>query len=261
MYRLLFRTSTPDEAQALDGLMEWAREGFFAPLFAPDDGEVARILSEKHPDALIWCAEASGLDAFLKEYHPLVPVLELPEIQADRPGALKDLRRLLNRYHADFSDDCWDGNTLQTVIRDEETRALLTGVYKNGADIRRMLRLMRVPVDFDAPCAVIKMDMPQGELYMSTRWHHGMDRLENALRSNFFGREGQGIWYVCAVLSARSVLLCALPMVQGAPEKIDQAALEHVFDALANAREYLDLDISVVDCKQYDSVLELANSL
>ena len=94
---------------------------------------------------------------------------------------------------------------------------------------------------------VYEMDMPQGDVYISEH-QNAMDRLERALRNNFFGRYVDRIYYDVAVLTPRHIRVAAIPQggIDQDTDDFRQRADEHVEDCLHTIKEYLNLDINIV---------------
>ena len=114
----------------------------------------------------------------------------------------------------------------------------------------------------DRPCFVIDFDLPQGEIYLSDRWHYGRERLENALRSNFFGRYVDNIYYGVAVLTTRHIRLfaCQRRDSQEDLEAINQRVQRHVEKTVADIKEYLDLDLNIEQYTVLRNIGEITGS-
>ena len=92
---------------------------------------------------------------------------------------------------------------------------------------------------------------------MSAQWHYGSERLENALRNNFFGRYYDDIYYCVAVLTPRHIRVAACQRYDTesiSEEDLLQKANSHVEQVLDNIKEYLGLDMVTTDCHILDKL-------
>ena len=121
------------------------------------------------------------------------------------------------------------------------------------------LHMLRAHMDPERTCILFEIDMPQGEVYLADRWHHGQERLENALRSNFFGRYADDIYYAVAVLTNRHIRLAAVPALtlKSTDQSFYDTAVAHVNNSLQLVKEYLDLDLQILDTKVLPSMTAL----
>ena len=145
------------------------------------------------------------------------------------------------------------------------------GLKYNGIDIshhnavdweavKRSFKLIRSHVSLDHPSILYEIDMPQGEVYLSEHSGQAQERLESALRNNFFGRYVEGIYYAVAVLTPRHIRVVCMPMHGQAPEtreNFGKRTDEHVNDSIQKIKEYLDLDMNVSQSAWLDSVKDL----
>ena len=173
---------------------------------------------------------------------------------------LGELVRLLNRLRADFSDDYYDEETMLTMQRDELVRNLLAGQLHDYDVLERELKLIRSRIDPARTGLLYEIDLPQGDVYLSEHRGHAQQRLESALRNNFFGRYVDGIGYAVAVLTPRHIRLVCMPMQSDIPETAEafaQRADEHVHDSIQRIKEYLDLDMTIMQTLWLDGLKEL----
>ena len=170
------------------------------------------------------------------------------------------LEQVLDRLHADMTDEYYDEEAMLTLQRDELVHSLLAGEQKDWASVTRELKLVRAHVSLDKPCVLYEIDMPQGDVYLSEHSGQAQERLESALRNNFFGRYVEGIYYAVAVLTPRHIRVVCMPMHGQAPEtreNFGKRTDEHVNDSIQKIKEYLDLDMNVSQSAWLDSVKDL----
>lgn len=261
MYKLLLATDQSSVRTLFENGISWEKEGFSKPLVVTTAEEAIALLKSKPIDAVSFHLrknQAEPLMNYLLDERPTLPIFECYASPDKQLAVLMDLKNLLNRLHADFADEVYDEAQMMDIVRDELTHSLLSGEITKKEVLLRWLQLIRARLDYDKPCMLFELDMPQGEVYLADRWHHGQERLENALRSNFFGRYVEDIYYAVAVLSNRHIRLVAIPRVgllmDGA--SFSSKTTAHVLDSIQNIKEYLDLDIRVLDSGMLHSLTD-----
>ena len=171
---------------------------------------------------------------------------------------------LQNLYFIDHYLDLWCKTPTKRlepavldILRDEVTHNLLAGEVAADAQLRGTLQLLRSFVSPDKQAILFDFDLPQGEVYLSAQWHYGSERLENALRNNFFGRYYDDIYYCVAVLTPRHIRVAACQRYDTesiSEEDLLQKANSHVEQVLDNIKEYLGLDMVTTDCHILDKL-------
>lgn len=252
MYKLLLATDQPSVIELFENGIAWENEGFQKPIIVPTATEAIDLLKSRPIEAVgfhLSKKQADPLLNYLQDERPTLPIFETYSTAKKQLPVIADLRHLLNRLHEDFADEVYDEETMMGIVRDELTHTLLSGEITKKEVLIRLLQMIRSNIAYDKPCMLFELDMPQGDVYLSDRWHHGQERLENALRSNFFGRYVDDIYYAVAVLTNRHIRLVAVPRQN---LSIDPAAFSakttaHVLDSILSIKEYLDLDIQVME--------------
>lgn len=251
MYKLLLATDREDIV-AQFGKMDWAGLGFHGPYVASSSSEAIHLLQTKGLDAIGFYFtdnEAKMLSSYLHTERPSLPVFSVSEDPEKQRVIILELRAVLNRLHADISDVPYDDDAMRTMMRDELFHSLLCGEITDFSVVERQLKLIRSHVSATRPCMVYEMDMPQGEIYMSEHVN-AADRLERALRNNFFGRYVDHIFYAVAVLTPRHIRVAGIPEA-GLEQDLndyEKRANAHVADSIDMIKEYLNLDINIAEC-------------
>ncbi len=248
MYKLLLATDRQDIIEQFRTI-EWTKLGYHKPLFAASSAEAIECIRTKALDAVGFYFEeknATPLTRFLHNERPSLPVYSVTDDPEKQITILVEMRAVLNRIHADVSDIPYDDDMMRTMMRDELVHSLLCGEIEDYSVVERQLKLVRSHVSTTRPCMVYEMDMPQGEVYM-TQHVSAADRLERALRNNFFGRYVDHIYYAVAVLSPRHIRVAAIPEAGLEQDLTDyeNRANAHVEQSIEMIKEYLNLDISV----------------
>lgn len=262
MYKLLLVTDR-ENIRAFFGQMDWARAGFRAPYLASGAQEGIDLINTKAIDAvgyLLPREDAMPLKRFLRYGRPSLPIFTVCESAGEQEKVILELRRVLDRLHADFADDYYDEEAMLTIQRDELVHQLLCGELRDWEAVKRSFKLIRSHVSLDHPSILYEIDMPQGEVYLSSHSGHAQQRLESALRNNFFGRYVDGIYYAVAVLTPRHIRVVCLPMHGKEPATIDALGAmtdAHIRDSIQKIKEFLDLDMTVTQSAWLNSLQEL----
>ncbi len=249
MYKLLLATGNP-EIRSLFETISLNAIGFSKPLFAVRADDAVRLLSSRAIDAVGFYLEgqdAATLSNYLHFERPSLPVFTVCSDPDKQMLYLKETAAVLNQIHSNMTDAPYNDDMMRTMMRDELMHRLLCGEVEDFSVVERQLKLIRSHLSATRPCMVYEMDMPQGDVYISEH-QNAMDRLERALRNNFFGRYVDRIYYDVAVLTPRHIRVAAIPQggIDQDTDDFRQRADEHVEDCLHTIKEYLNLDINIV---------------
>lgn len=261
MYKLLLATDKPEIMEAFQAVNSWESLGFRTPRMVSTVQAAMDSLKKHHADGIAMgfgATEDAALTACLMQDYPILPV-----INANRqPGQVVDdvceLRALLNRTHADFSNDSFGEADMLQLCRHEFFRALIGGQIKQPADVVRRMRLLRSHMSPEQPCVLLELAMPEGDDFLTGRWHYGSERLEVALR-NFFGAELEGMRMLVSVLPDQRIFLLACPMLgEAAADSISGVVYSHAEESIAHVKEYLGLHLSIAGVRVLPNLTSLA---
>ena len=260
MYKLLLVTDQDDILSLFRDQVDWPRLNCRPPFVAADAQGAIALLNTQAIDAVgyrITRSDPMPLTKFLRYGRPSLPIFEVCAEPERQLAALKQAVAVLDRLHADAFDDYYDEEAMLTIQRDELVHALLAGEMRDWEAVKREMKLIRSHVSLDQPCVMYEIDMPQGDVYLSEHRGHAQQRLESALRNNFFGRYVEGICYAVAVLTPRHIRIVCMP-VHGqepeSPEALGARTDAHIADSIQRIKEYLDLDMTVTQSAWLDSV-------
>ncbi|MBE5769267.1 MAG: hypothetical protein E7333_06750 [Clostridiales bacterium] len=261
MYKLLLATDRPEVIETFNAVKSWELMGFHTPRMASTISEAMNSLDRHHADAVVMAfspEDEAELMAYLNASHPITPVVE-PEIRpALMEQRLAELRHLLSRMHADFSNDDFGEADMLQLCRREFFRALMNGRIREKADVKRYLHLLRSRMDAEKPCVVLELAMAPGDDYLSGRWHYGPERLELALR-NFFGAELNGMRMLPVLLPGDRIELMACPMTGNETvQSMTSVVSDHAQSCMAHVRDYLDLDLHIANIRVLPALTALA---
>lgn len=265
MYKLLLATDRHDIQDMFSEISDWESRGFRKPRMASSAQEAIECLENHHVDAIAYrlnAQEEKLLYGSLVQSYPDLPIFRVGESVAQQQAILTDVRVLLNRIHADFSNDGYSIADMMKFTRNEFMRTLLSGGVNDGGEVISRLKLMRFPIAVDKPCVLLDMELPQGDEYLAGRWHYGSERLEVALR-NFFGTEHGSISFSVAVVSPQLIRLLACPLedcgeTEG-EESLTGQVVDNVREAIERIREYLALEVRLQGVRVLKNVAALAS--
>ena len=261
MYKLLLATDRPEIIEAFGEVTAWESLGFRTPRMVTSVSGAVKSLSEHHADAIAFNF-AQKDEAMLMEhlwtFHPLLPIVKATAVPGELISEVNELRVLLNRMRADFSNDDFSYDDMLQLCRHEFFRALLQGQVMDAEGVRRRLLLLRSRMDADKPCVLVELKMPENGDFLRGRWHYGPERLEIALR-NFFGVELSGMRMLVAVLPDERIFLLAGAMRGAAlTESMTGVVTHHAQECIEHVREYLDLDLTITNIRVLPRLVDLA---
>lgn len=261
MYKLLLATDKPEIMDAFQAVSSWEGLGFRTPRMVSTVQGAIDSLKKHHADGIAFAFDENDDEALmnhLSQEYPILPIITAGKNPGQVTDAVCELRSLLNRTHADFSNDSFGEADMLQLVRHEFFRELIGGKIANKADVIRRLKLLRSRMSPDKPCVLLELSMPEGDSFLSGRWHYGSERLEVALR-NFFGVELNGMRILVSVLPDERIFLLACPMLgQEEVDSISGVVHHHAEDSIAHVREYLDLHLTVSGVRVLPNLMALA---
>lgn len=261
MYKLLLITDRPDVRQAFESVGNWAQM-MFHPITIVDSAEEGLLhLSTRAVDAMGYCLQGKGVSE-MRAYaadHPSLPIFQPHNRTEAIIEEMQRTRRFLDRVHADDADELFDEKTVLQMLRDELMNQLLAGEITSREELLSRIKLVRANASVVLPCYLYDFDLPQGEVYLADRWHYGRERLQNALRNNFFSRYVDDIYYDVVVLTPRHIRLFACPRMDStlSPQDAQRQVKRHVEGVVAQIKDYLDLDLDLEQVSNLDNIFGL----
>lgn len=259
MYRILIVLKDPAAFSAMNEKIDWQSMNYHEPVIVFSAEEAISMMETKRVDCIAYILEkyeAATLKKYLNHVRPSLPVFQIKRDYDAQISTLKDLLRYLDRLHSDMADDVYDENVVMDMLRDELGHNLLAGEIRNEQVLRGRLQMLRSHVSLDKKCVMYDFDMPQGEVYLMNQWHYGSERLENALRNNFFGRYYDDLYYSVAVLTPRHIRVLGCQRKDGEDTTDDNLVSRtnmHIEQCIDDIKEYLGLDLNIVDIQVLDN--------
>ena len=263
MYKLLLVTDREDLRTQFIDQIDWAKLNCRVPYMASSPQEAIDLLNSKAIDAVgyrFFSTDGMQLTKFLRYGRPSLPIFQICDTSEKETEMIAQTVSVLNRLRADYADSYYDEETMLTLQRDALIHSLLAGEMCDWDSVMREMKLIRAHVSLDEPCVLYEIDMPQGDVYLSEHRGRAQQRLESALRNNFFGRYVEGIYYAVAVLTPRHIRLVCMPMHGQDPQTMDEFGARtdaHVSESIQKIKEYLDLDMTVTQSAWLNSVQDL----
>jgi len=262
MYKLLLATNQPEILAAFNAVPSWEGIGFRPPRIVSSAEAAIETLKKHHVDGIAYALDSQDeieLFAHLSTHYPILPIFEAGKTLVQVTRAVTELRSLLNRLRADYSNDNSSERDMLQICRHDFLRALLGGRIHSRKDVLTQLRLLRSRMDPNRPCVVVDLRMPGSDSYLSDRWHYGSQRLEVAMR-NIMGAELNGMRMVVSVLPDERVRLLCCPMLGSDvhADSITATVSDHVEESMTHIREYLDLSLEIAGIQILPALTTLA---
>ncbi len=268
MYKLLLVSDSEEVLNAFDQIRNWELQGFKPPHIRHDFVGTVDSLNKHHCDGIAISVsspdEEEKILHYLQEGYPNVSIFRAGHNPEEVLRYLNELKTLLNRIHADFSNDrpSAAADMLQ-VCRHEFFRKLINGKVHQKDDVFRNMRLLRSRMDADKPSLLIELSMPLiADDQLEGRWHYGEERLEIALR-NSFGGDYHGMHILPTIHPDGRILVLACPL-HGVEQDMNMeemtATLTHyTADCIQHMKEYQGLELHIVGIRVLPALTALCN--
>lgn len=261
MYRLLIVTKDARVEEMFASMEGWEAMGYKPPRLRSTVDDAKECMRMHHIDAIAIDNDPAfaPLNVYMDEQYPLMPVFAIADTEQSQWAIMREVYQLLNQLHADDSDDEYDEGYRLKMVQERWMKKLLSGMAPTRDYILTHHRMLRCPEKIDAPFLRIRLSIPQGDNFITERWHYGSDRLEVALR-NFFGEEHDHMKLHVAVISPEEVRV----MVSANPHKPDKSevsperALGYIRETIEQIQNYLGLSMTLMDTKTLTSLTALA---
>lgn len=261
MYKLLLATDKPEIMEAFQAVSSWELLGFRTPRVVSTVQAAIDSLKKHHADGIAFSFDEKGDETLMNHLaseYPILPIIQAGRNAGQVTDAVNELCSLLNRTHADFSNDNFGEADMLQLVRHEFFRNLIAGKVVGTAAVLRRMKLLRSRMNPEQPCVLLELTMPEGDSFLTGRWHYGSERLEIALR-NFFGVELEGMRMLVSVLPDERIFLLACPMLgEEATDSISGLVHHHAEDSIAHVREYLGLHLTITSVRVLPNLTALA---
>jgi len=254
MYKLLLVTDQNDVLDAFSQIQNWELLGFRPPHIRHDFEGAKDSLAKHHADGIAIAldpAEEQKVLNYLQEKYPLISIFEAGRTPREVLNYLTELKQLLNRLRADFSNDSYGEIDMLQVCRHDFLGKVMNRKVLTKDALYRNMRLLRSRLDPDKPCLLMELEqIAIRENKLEGRWTGGKDRLELVLRDSFGPDLGE-MHIVPSVLPNGRVQILACPFkgTEGAMtlEKMKEILKARAAESIEHLRDYKGLELRMVD--------------
>lgn len=252
MYKLLLVSDQEIVLNAFSQISNWELLGFKKPHIRHDLEGTKDSLQKHHADGIAIAVspeEEKKIIQYLREQYPNLSIFQAGKNEEEIISYLGELKSLLNRIHADFSNDDFRAIDMLQVCRHDYFRKVISGQVENKEDLYRNMRLLRSRMDPDRECVLAELVQPTdtGEK-LEGRWHYGNDRLEIALR-NSFGGDRFGMHILPSVHPDGRVMVLACPLYDfpsvKSGEELKKQLEAYIQDGISHIYRYFGLELKI----------------
>ncbi|MBN1777453.1 MAG: hypothetical protein JW811_04955 [Clostridiales bacterium] len=258
MYRLLIVTKSPTIEKMFSDADGWETMGFKPPRVRKTFEEAVECLRKHHIDAIGIDEGFETLEQWMDEKQPQIPVFMIIDDKEQQLTIIREVELLLNQIHTDNSDVEYNEETNFSAARERWMKYLLSRLAPTKKEILKQQRLYRCSDDPQSPCFFARISIPQGDMFITERWHYGSERLATALR-NFFGEEYEMMNIHIAVVSPEEVRIVFSPRSCGAAGVTpDMKVKAYIEETIGQIQHYLGLTMSLAELKTLNGLIDFA---
>ncbi|MDI9519902.1 MAG: hypothetical protein QM308_01910 [Bacillota bacterium] len=249
MYRLLLVTDHEDVREAFTSIQHLNRLMFEPVALARNVEEAEAFLYRPGADAIAIDPENRDFQALcqlMDEKYPCMPIMRTHRRGDGLRNELSMVREALDQLLGDFSDYDSTRPCAQARIQSDALHRLLEERIASRGELESRLLLARSKINISRPGLLFEFELPDGINFMENRWSHGFDRLDLALKANFFGQIPGPLQYTSALLSPMRLRVLACTTEDVTDEELDVLsahAHQLVLGTAAQVKIYMDLDL------------------
>lgn len=246
MYRLLIVSKAAQIEAIFTSIESWEAMGYKQPRIRQSVDAAIECMHKHHIDAIAIDddPEFKPLYAYLDQNAPDMPIFQLGKDVSEQKEIIRQLDQLLGYLHSDHSDDDYDESYYMNLARANFMHRLLCGRIETSEELLSQHKLLRMNEKTDEACVYITLSVPQGDQFLSGRWHYGSERLEMALR-NFFGKEYAHMSVCLSVVSPEEVRVLFCPVNGAVATAQDQDVRDYIKDTIQSIEHYLGLSMAL----------------
>lgn len=258
MYRLLIVTKSPMIEKNFNDIEGWETMGFKPPRVRKTFVEALECMQKHHIDAIGIDDDFPQLNQWLDENQPYIPIFKVINDIEQQLAVIREAELLLNQIHTDNSDDDYNEVSNFASARERWMKYLLSRLATTKHEILKQQRLYRCSDDPEKPCIFARINIPQGDMFITERWHYGSERLATALR-NFFGEKYQQMNVHIAVVSPEEVRVVFSPRSDStAGIAPDTKTREYIEETIEQIQRYLGLSMSLSELRILNGLTDFA---
>ncbi len=258
MYRLLIVTKSPTIERMFGEMDGWETMGFKPPRVRKSFEDAIECMHKHHIDAIGIDDGFPDLMRWLDENQPLTPIFMVFGDMEQQLAVIREVELLLNQIHTDDSNDDYNEATNFALARERWMKYLLSRLAPTRMDILKQQLLYRSTDDSEKPCVFARIRIPEGDMFITERWHYGSERLGTALR-NFFGNEYETMNIHIAVVSPEEVRVVFSPRMNAGETAVSQTkAREYIEETIERIQHYLGLTMSLTEYRILNGLTDFA---
>ncbi len=268
MYKLLLVSDREEILNAFSQISNWEIHGFKQPHIRNSYEGAKDSLRKHHADGIAIAmtdpAEEEQILAYLQDNFPFVSIFEAGTNETDILRYLQELKTLLNRVRADFSNDHLPEADVLQQVRHEFLRKVIVGRVVDASELRRNMRLLRSKMDADSPCLIVELEQSAVlDDRLEGRWAYGENRLESALMYAFGGNY-LGMHIFPAVYTSGRIVVLSCPLLGSdqrlSEENMKTAITSHIQDGVDYLKQYQGLDLHITDIRVLPALTSFCDS-
>ena len=258
MYRLLIVTKSPTIEKIFTQTDGWETMGFKTPRIRKTLEDAVACMGNHHIDAIGIDEGFADLEQWMDQNQPHIPIFKLVDDKDQQLAGIREVEILLNQIHTDDSNDDYDEVSNFALARERWIKYLLSRLAPTKKEILKQQRLYRCSDDPQKPCVFAKISIPEGDMFITERWHYGSERLGTALK-NFFGQEYEQMNIHIAVVSPEEIRIVFSPH----PEKeetitsVDDARA-YIEETIERIQHYLGMTMNLTEIRMLDGLVDFA---
>lgn len=259
MYRLLIVTKSPKIEKVFADITGWETMGFKPPRIRATFEDAVECMHKHHIDAIGIDEGYAQLDAWLDENQPQIPIFKVVEDSTQQLAGIREVELLLNQIHSDDSNDDYNEANNFAMARARWMKYLLSRLAPTKHEILKQQRLYRCSDDPEKPCIFARISIPEGDMFITERWHYGSERLAIALR-NFFGEEYEKMNIHIAVVSPEEIRIVFSPKPGSAEKSMTESeAKEYIEDTIERIQHYLGMNMTLKEIRMLNGLVDFAS--
>lgn len=261
MYRLLIVTRDPRVEEMFDSMQGWEIMGFKPPRLRRTVAEAVECMHKHHIDAIAIDREPdyAELTAWLDHNAPDMPIFEIESSAEKQMEIIREVELLLNQLHTDDSNDDYDESYYFRMARERWMKRLISGLAVSKEYILSHNRMYRCADDPTRECVYARISVPEGDSFITGRWHYGSERLGTALQ-NFFGNEFDHALIHLAVITPQEIRLVVCPKLDDNAHSVSLPKVQaYIQETVEQVQNYLGLNMAIAEICQLNSLTDFAN--
>ena len=258
MYRLLIVTKSPKIEMLFNEVDGWETMGFKKPRIRKTFSDAVECMQNHHIDAIGIDDGFSDLDQWMDANQPQIPIFKIVDNLDTQLAVIREVELLLNQIHTDNSDDDYNEESNFSLARERWMKYLLSRLAPSKVEILKQQRLYRCSDDPEKPCIFARFSIPEGDMFITERWHYGSERLAIALR-NFFGEQHEQMIIHIAVVSPEEVRIVFSPLPEASENAASEKRIrEYIEETTEQIQNYLGLTMSLTEIRALNGLVDFA---